>query len=85
MSQLYHGIEAIPEDETNLLVDFRDTPYWNERVSTAQQQLEALMRQQEEEKTEHYKNPSANLGEIYNDITLQSGADMQYRNFRDSK
>ena len=36
MDQLYNGIQASEvADESNLQLEFRDTPYWNERVTTA--------------------------------------------------
>jgi hypothetical protein len=45
------------------------SPYWNNRVSAAQNQLDEIMRKSEEP-VYNQKNPSVNQAELYNGMAL---------------
>jgi hypothetical protein len=56
------------------------TPYWDDRVSTAQRQLEALMRESEKP-VYHQENPSVDLNELYNGMAVQTSWDNIHSNY----
>jgi len=70
MSELYDGMAVQTE--------YRDSSYWDDRVSSAQSMLEAEMRKEEEE-VPSQANPSVDQGELYNGLALQSKSQVHYR------
>lgn len=52
--------------------DMGHSPYWNTRVSTAQTQLEDIMRKSEE-KVYNQENTSVDQNELWNGLALQTG------------
>jgi len=76
MGELYDGMA--------LQTGYRDSPYWANRVSTAQEQLEQLMRQQDEPKY-NQENPSVDLNELYNGMAIQTVQDMGHSPYWDNR
>ena len=65
MEELYDGMA--------IQTGYRESPYWANRVSTAQNQLDELMRQQDAPKEYNQHNPSVNINELYNGMAIQTG------------
>jgi hypothetical protein len=68
MEELYDGI-ALQVSDHSL--------YWDDRVSTAQKQLEEIMRQEDEPKF-NQENPSVDLNEMYNGMAVQTSDHSRY-------
>lgn len=67
MGELYDGMALQIEDHSK---------YWESRVSAAQRQLEAIMRNEEEQAAVHsQENTSLDQNELYNGMALQTGYD----------
>lgn len=65
MGELYDGMAV--------QMEYRDSPYWDDRVSSAQSMLEAEMRKIENPGPDQ-SNPSVDQNELYNGLALQSNS-----------
>jgi hypothetical protein len=80
MSELYDGIAI----QTSYRESTGESPYWAKRVSTAQQQLEELMRQQDAPKY-NQQNPSVDINELYNGMAIQTAQSFGHSNYWNSR
>lgn len=80
MGELYDGMAL----QTGYREATGESSYWANRVSTAQVQLEELMRQQDAPKY-NQQNPSVDINELYNGMAIQTVQDFGHSPYWNSR
>jgi hypothetical protein len=80
MGELYDGMAL----QTGYREATGESSYWANRVSTAQEQLEELMRQQDAPKY-NQQNPSVDINELYNGMAIQTVQDFGHSPYWNSR